>query len=59
MHPLIQFTALHGRWGYWDELLNLVPVVAGAILLTYLYLSSRRRQRDEDAATDPEAPDDA
>jgi hypothetical protein len=48
MHTI--FHVLHGRWGYWDELLNLIPVVAGAILLVYLYIVSRRRQAADEAA---------
>jgi hypothetical protein len=35
---------LHGALGYWDEVLNAVPLVLGAALLCYLYYTSRRRR---------------
>ena len=39
--------ALHGASGYWDEVINLIPLAIGAALLLYLYLTSRKR-RDKD-----------
>ena len=30
--------------GWWDEIINLIPVVVGIILVIYLYRSSRRRR---------------
>jgi hypothetical protein len=35
---------LHGALGWWDEIINLIPVVVGIILVIYLYRSSRRRR---------------
>ncbi len=51
MHAdLLLLPLLHGALGWWDELINLIPVVVGIVLVLYLYRSSRQR-RDE-----PEAP---
>jgi len=45
--------ALHGASGPYDELINLIPLVIGAVLLLYLYLQSRkRRPEDEKQKTD-------
>ena len=38
----------HGTVGFWDEVLNLVPLVLGGGLLFYLFFSRRKR-----GATDP------
>jgi hypothetical protein len=35
---------LHGAVGYWDEVINLIPLVIGAAILLYLYLTSRKRK---------------
>jgi len=39
---------LHGASGYWDEVINLIPLVIGAGLLLYLYLTSRKRRAKDD-----------
>jgi hypothetical protein len=38
----------HGALGYWDELINLIPLVVGVILLVVLYRASRRRAAEAD-----------
>ena len=38
---------LHGASGYWDEVINLIPLAIGAALLLYLYLTSRRRKPED------------
>jgi hypothetical protein len=43
---------LHGAWGPWDELLNLLPLVVGTGLLLYLYFTRRKRRAAEDVARD-------
>jgi hypothetical protein len=43
----------HGTVGFWDEMLNLVPLVLGAGLLFYLFFSKRKR-----GATAPAEPAD-
>jgi hypothetical protein len=35
---------LHGAAGYWDEVINLLPVLLGSLLLLYLYFSSRKQK---------------
>jgi hypothetical protein len=40
---------LHGAAGWWDEIINLVPVIIGGVLILYLYRNSRRRRDAEDA----------
>lgn len=35
---------LHGALGWWDEIINLIPVVVGIVLVLYLYRGSRRRR---------------
>lgn len=51
MHAALLLAPLaHGAAGFWDEVINLVPIVIGAALLLYLYRTSRRRasgQADE------------
>jgi hypothetical protein len=41
---------LHGAAGWWDEIINLVPVIIGLVLILYLYRNSRRRRDEEDVA---------
>jgi hypothetical protein len=41
---------LHGAAGWWDEIINLVPVIIGLVLIVYLYRNSRRRRDTEDVA---------
>ena len=41
---------LHGALGWWDEIINLIPVVVGIVLVLYLYRSNRRR-RDAEGET--------
>ncbi len=56
MHfTLLLAPLLHGALGFWDEVINLVPVVIGVALLIYLYRTSRRRggQADEQHEQDP------
>lgn len=50
MFPLanILFRPLaHGAVGFWDEVLNMVPIVFGAGLLIYLYVGARKRRAAE------------
>jgi len=42
----------HGPVGFWDEVLNMVPLVFGAGLLFYLYFGKRKRR-----ATSPQTPE--
>lgn len=50
----------HGAVGWWDEILNLIPLVFGGGLLFYLYFGSRKRRAAEaqqpDAPANPAAP---
>ena len=51
----------HGAVGFWDEVLNMVPIVFGVGLLIYLYAGARKRraaaaQQGQAAATEPAAP---
>ncbi len=49
MHPILLLKpALHGAVGYWDEAINLIPLVLGMVLLLYLYLTSRKRRDKEE-----------
>jgi hypothetical protein len=52
---------LHGAAGWWDEIINLVPVVVGIVLVIYLYRNSRRRrdQAEETPPAEPETPPEA
>jgi hypothetical protein len=47
--------ALHGASGYWDEVLNFLPLVLGAVLLLYLYLASRKKRTQDKPPHDDEA----
>jgi hypothetical protein len=50
--------ALHGAVGPWDEIIALIPVAIGAILLIYLYFTSRRGPAgDDDLPELPAAPE--
>ncbi len=56
MHAaLLLAPVYHGAVGFWDEVINLVPVAIGVVLLLYLYRTSRRRsnQADEHQGQDP------
>ena len=44
----------HGAVGFWDEVLNIIPLIFGAGLLAYLYFGKRKR-RPADAAPPPAA----
>jgi len=44
----------HGAVGFWDEVLNIIPLIFGAGLLAYLYFG-RRKRRPADAGQTPEA----
>jgi hypothetical protein len=50
----------HGAVGFWDEVLNIIPLIFGAGLLAYLYFG-RRKQRhaappvEGDPSTPPNA----
>jgi len=46
---------LHGAVGPWDEIVSLIPVVIGAVVLLYLYFSSRRPADGDDDANPSEA----
>jgi hypothetical protein len=49
LHPGLPLAPLlHGASGYWDEVLNLIPLLVGAILLIYFYFSSRRQKKDRE-----------
>jgi hypothetical protein len=55
MHmTLLLVPRLHGALGWWDELINLIPVVIGIILVLYLYRNSRRRREAADEAAEAE-----
>jgi hypothetical protein len=43
----------HGAVGFWDEILNLVPLVFGGGLLFYLYFSARKRRTGATEPADP------
>ena len=47
----------HGAVGFWDEVLNLVPLVLGGGLLLYLFFSKRKRGATEPADPAPAPPD--
>lgn len=48
MHSMVLLKPLlHGAVGYWDEVINLIPLVIGAALLLYMYLTSRKRKPEE------------
>ena len=51
LHPIPRPLA-HGAVGWWDEVLNMVPLVFGGGLLFYLYFGKRKR-----AATNPQPPE--
>ena len=34
----------HGAVGFWDEVLNIIPLIFGAGLLFYLYFGKRKRR---------------
>jgi hypothetical protein len=50
----------HGAVGFWDEVLNLIPLLFGSGLLFYLYFGARKRRATEAqqraATPDPAAP---
>ena len=46
----------HGALGFWDEVLNLLPLVVGGGLLVYLYFGSRKRRAAQAAARRAERP---
>jgi hypothetical protein len=50
MLPSVTFfsPALHGASGYWDEVLNLIPLLVGVVLLIYFYFSARRQKKDRE-----------
>ena len=55
--PLVLLAPLpHGALGYWDEIINLIPLVVGAILLVILYRASRRRAAERDEPDPPPSP---
>ncbi len=66
MIPLVSILirpVAHGAVGFWDEVLNVVPLVFGAGLLLYLFFGARKRRaaeaRQGEAASQPAAsPDD-
>ena len=37
----------HGAVGWWDEILNAIPIVFGFGLLIYLYMGARKRRAAE------------
>ena len=43
----------HGAVGFWDEVLNIIPLIFGAGLLFYLYFGKRKQR-----AAAPPAPSD-
>jgi hypothetical protein len=58
MELLLQ-PAGHGAAGPWDEIVNLIPLVVGAVLLAYLYYTSRKHaQHDCDAEPEAQPPPD-
>ena len=48
-HLAILKPALHGALGFWDEALNLFPMISGGALLVYFYFMrlTRRWRKDE------------
>ncbi len=65
MIPLINILlrpVAHGAVGFWDEVLNIIPLVFGGGLLFYLYFGARKRRSAEahpgEAAAEPAAPKD-
>ncbi len=48
----------HGAVGFWDEMLNIIPLILGAGLLAYLYFGQRKRRAaaQPPAEADPLAP---
>ena len=55
MHAtLLLLPKLHGALGWWDELINLIPVVIGIILVLYLYRTNRQRREAADELDEPE-----
>jgi hypothetical protein len=46
----------HGAAGYWDELVNLIPLIIGGVLLIYLYLTSKKRRAKEKDSPEKEIP---
>ena len=48
----------HGAVGFWDEVLNIIPLIFGAGLLFYLYFGKRKRRAAAQplAEADPLAP---
>jgi hypothetical protein len=54
----------HGALGFWDEVLNLIPLLFGSGLLFYLYFGARKRRahhaplRERETPNDPSAPPD-
>jgi len=51
----------HGAVGFWDEVLNIIPLIFGAGLLFYLYFGKRKRrpavvQPPEELPTPPAPP---
>jgi hypothetical protein len=54
LHPLTRPLA-HGAVGWWDEILNMIPLVFGAGLLFYLYFGKRRRRATSPQPSELEA----
>lgn len=52
---LVLRPAFHGAVGYWDEVLNFLPLALGIVLLIYLYLASRKRRAPDKPPRDDEA----
>ena len=52
----------HGAVGFWDEVLNVIPLVLGAGLLFYLYFGARKRRAAQahpgETAPEPAPPPD-
>jgi len=50
----------HGAVGFWDEVLNIIPLIFGAGLLAYLYFGKRKRRpaavQPPDELPNPPAP---
>jgi hypothetical protein len=51
---LLWVPRLHGALGWWDELINLIPVVVGILLVLYLYRANRRRRDEAEHGPDRE-----
>jgi hypothetical protein len=47
MMPLVP--VFHGALGWWDEILNLLPLVVGVGLLLYMYFNKRKRRAADSA----------